>query len=176
MCYVSNARNELEELTVDDCLFRDLILFGQWRNMEQQRILIVEDELHNVLILCQALLHPMAGDFNVEVCPLADIALKRLRYERFDLIITDLRMPGTSGLELIRHVRQTSPGTRTMLITAFGSPEIEDQVRHLGAAYLRKPFGLQDFISAVQDVLADEGSDERQGHGIEREGLEIAIC
>ena len=144
--------------------------------MEQQRILIVEDELHNVMILCQALLHPMAGGFHVEVCPLADIALKRLRYERFDLIITDLRMPGTSGLELIRHVRQTSPGTRTMLITAFGAPEIEDQARLLGAAYLRKPFGLGDFISTVRGVLTTEGSDEPEGQGVQREELEIAIC
>lgn len=143
--------------------------------MEQQRILIVEDELHNVMTLCQALLHPMAGDFHVEVCPLADIALKRLRYERFDLIVTDQRMPGTSGLELIRHVRQTSPGTHTMLITAFGSPEIEDEVRLLGAAFLRKPFGLQDFISAVQDVLADESSDEGITQEMEREELAIAI-
>ena len=143
--------------------------------MKQQRILIVEDELHNVMTLCQALLHPMAGDFHVEVCPLADIALKRLRYERFDLIVTDLRMPGTSGLELIRHVRQTSPGTRTMLMTAFGSPEIKDQAQLLGATYLRKPFGLQDFISAVHDVLADEGPDESVTQEMEREELEIAI-
>jgi DNA-binding NtrC family response regulator len=144
--------------------------------MEQQRILIVEDELHNVMTLCQALLHPMAGGFHVEVCPLADIALKRLRYERFDLIITDLRMPGTSGLELIRHVRQTSPGTRTILITAFGAPEIEDQARLLGAAYLRKPFGLRDLISAVRDALADDGLDERERQGMDREELEIATC
>jgi DNA-binding NtrC family response regulator len=143
--------------------------------MEQKRILIVEDELSNVMILCQALLHPMAGDFHVEVCPLADIALKRLRYEQFDLVVTDLRMPGTSGLELIRHVRQTRPGMRTMLITAYGTPEIEDQARLLGAAYLCKPFSLQDFISAVQNALADEGEDAQKGQGIDREELEIAI-
>jgi DNA-binding NtrC family response regulator len=143
--------------------------------MEQKRILIVEDELNNVMILCQALLHPMAGDFHVEVCPLADIALKRLRYEQFDLVVTDLRMPGTSGLELIRHVHQTRPGMRTMLITAYGTPEIEDQARLLGAAYLCKPFSLQDFISAVQNALADEGGDEQKGQGMDREELEIAI-
>ena len=143
--------------------------------MEQKRILIVEDELNNVMILCQALLHPMSGDFHVEVCPLADIALKRLRYERFDLIVTDLRMPGTNGLELIRHVREASPATRTMLITAYGSPEIENQARLLGSAYLSKPFSLQDFIAAVQDVLADEASDGCQEQEMVREGLEIAI-
>jgi DNA-binding response OmpR family regulator len=128
--------------------------------MEQKRILIVEDELENVMTLCQALLHPMAGGYQVEVCPLADVALKRLRYEQFDLIITDLRMPGTSGLELIRRVNQTSPATHTMLITAHGSLEIENQVRQLGAAYLRKPFGLQEFYAVVQGALTGEKHDQ----------------
>jgi DNA-binding response OmpR family regulator len=124
--------------------------------MEQKRILIVEDELENAMTLCQALLHPMAGGYQVEVCPLADVALKRLRYEQFDLIITDLRMPGTSGLELIRHVKQTSPATHTMLITAHGSLEIDNQARQLGADYLRKPFALQEFYAAVQGALNGE--------------------
>jgi DNA-binding NtrC family response regulator len=124
--------------------------------MEQKRILIVEDELENVMTLCQALLHPMAGGYHVEVCPLADVALKRLKYEQFDLIITDLRMPGTSGLELIRHVHHTNPATRTMLITAFGSSEIENQARQMGAAFLRKPFGLQQFYALVEATLAAE--------------------
>jgi DNA-binding NtrC family response regulator len=87
---------------------------------------------------------------------LADVALKRLKYEQFDLIITDLRMPGTSGLDLIRHVHRTNPATRTMLITAFGSSEIENQARQLGAAFLRKPFGLQQFYAVVQDSLTEE--------------------
>ena len=39
---------------------------GEWRTMEQKRILIVEDELENAMTLCQALLHPMAGGYQVE--------------------------------------------------------------------------------------------------------------
>jgi two-component system response regulator (stage 0 sporulation protein F) len=124
--------------------------------MEQKRILIVEEKLHNVMTLCQALLHPVVGGFQVEVCPIADVALRRLQCGQFDLIITDLRTPGASGLELIRRVHQTSPGTRTMLITAFGSPEIEKQVRALGATYLPKPFALQDFVAAVQGIFTEE--------------------
>jgi two-component system response regulator (stage 0 sporulation protein F) len=124
--------------------------------MKQKRILIVEDKLHNVMTLCRALLHPMAGGFQVEVCPMADVALTRLQREQFDLIVTDLRLPGASGLELIRRVHQTSPGTRTMLITAFGSPELEKQLRGLGATYLPKPFALQEFVAAIHRVFAEE--------------------
>jgi DNA-binding NtrC family response regulator len=121
--------------------------------MEQKRILIVEDELQITMTLCRALVHPMGGGYEVEVCPLADVALKRLRYEEFDLVVTDLRMPGISGLELLRHVHQASPKTRMMLITGFGSPEIEKQVRQLGATYLPKPFSLQEFIATAHQIL-----------------------
>ncbi len=124
--------------------------------MEPKRILVVEEKLYNVMTLCQALLHPMAGGFQVEVCPMADVALKRLQCEQFDLIVTDLRMPGACGLELIRRVHQTCPGTHAMLITAFGSPDLENQVRRLGATYLPKPFALQDFVAAVQGVFTEE--------------------
>ena len=57
--------------------------------MEQKRILIVEDELQITMTLCRALVHPMGGGHQVEVCPLADVALRRLRYERFDLTLGD---------------------------------------------------------------------------------------
>jgi DNA-binding response OmpR family regulator len=133
--------------------------------MDKKRILIIEDDLQTVMTLCRALANAMNGDHQIDVCPLADVALKRLRYEQFDLIITDLCMPGTSGLELIRHVRRTNPQTRLMLITGFGSPQVESQVRQLGALYLPKPFGLQEFIGAVRRIL-NEDEDWGEGEGL----------
>ena len=59
-----------------------------------------------------------------------------------------------------------------MLITAFGSPEVEDQVRGLGATYLLKPFALQDFVAAVQSVFAEEQQGERETHVVDEMGLE----
>ena len=134
--------------------------------MEKKRILIIEDELQITMTLCRALVHPIGGGHQVEVSPLADVALKRLKYEQFDLIVTDLRMPGMSGLELMRHVRQASPQTHMMLITGFGSPEIENQVRRLGAVYMPKPFSLQEFIATVHRVL-DEDRERGEGSSIE---------
>jgi len=125
--------------------------------MQTKRILIIEDELPMAMTLCSALLHPLAGGHQVEVCPLADVAMKRLRYEQFDLIVTDLRMPGKNGLELIRHVRQSDSRTRMILITGFGSPEIEKQVCGLGAVYLTKPFSLHEFVALTQRLLSEDG-------------------
>jgi DNA-binding response OmpR family regulator len=144
--------------------------------MEGKRVLIVEDELNVVMVLCRALLHPMAGGYQVEVCPRAASALKRLRYEQFDLVITDMRMPGMNGLELIRQVRQTNPEKCMMLITAFGSPELETQVRRLGVVYLPKPFSLQEFVATVQGIFDKEAINGREERLAAEEELGAVIC
>jgi CheY-like chemotaxis protein len=60
-----------------------------------------------------------------------------LRRGQFDLVVTDLRMGGSlsfEGLEVIWRVRERSPETRIVLFTAFGTPEIEDAAKRLGAS------------------------------------------
>lgn len=123
--------------------------------MRGKRILIVEDEPGIALALCRALEHPLGGNHRVEISPVGETALAKLQAERYDLLVTDLRMPGMSGLELIRRGCRISPEMRTMLITAFGSPEIEGLSHELGAVYLPKPFGAWEFISAVRRALGE---------------------
>ncbi|MBN1660514.1 MAG: response regulator [Anaerolineae bacterium] len=121
--------------------------------MEGKRILIVEDEPRIALALCRALELPMRGTPQVDISPVAETALAKLQSESFDLLITDLRMPGMGGVELMRLVRDTSPHTKLMLITAFGSPDVEDVARRLGATYLPKPFSLHAFVHTVEGIL-----------------------
>jgi DNA-binding NtrC family response regulator len=124
--------------------------------MEERRILIVEDEPRIALALCRALEYRFGMDHEIDISPVAETALKKLKNKPFDLLVTDLRMPGMGGLAFIREVQEMSPGTRTMLITAFGSPEVEDLARRMGAVYLPKPFSLQEFIVAVEEILGEE--------------------
>ena len=121
--------------------------------MDEKRILIVEDEPRIALALSRALEHRPPGEYRVEISPMAETAMSKMQGKPFDLVVTDMRMPGMGGLALIRHLRQHSPQTSTMLITAFGSPEIKDAAQRLGATYLPKPFSLQEFISRVQHIL-----------------------
>jgi DNA-binding NtrC family response regulator len=123
--------------------------------MKEKRILIVDDEPQVALALSRALQHPLGGKYQVEISPVAETALRKLHHEQYDLIITDLRMPGMGGLDLLRHVRQLSPQARMILITAYGSHEIQNIARSLGAEYLAKPFDLQDFINTVTNVLEE---------------------
>jgi two-component system response regulator PilR (NtrC family) len=121
--------------------------------MDKKHVLIVEDEPLIAAALCRVLRHPLGGGHQVETCPRAELALTRLRQERLDLIITGLHAPDMGGLEFIRCVRQLSPQTHILLTTAYSSPEVEHQAQRLGIAYLAKPFGLDEFLVAVQCVL-----------------------
>lgn len=117
------------------------------------RILIVEDSLGIARALNRTLSLPQGGGHWVEIHDSGEAALERLRSAHFDLLITDLRLPGMNGLAVLEHAHQIRPETRSILITAFGSPGVEERARHLANAYLPKPFRLHDLIRIVQRVL-----------------------
>jgi CheY-like chemotaxis protein len=125
------------------------------RIMNNKRILIVEDEQLIALALCRALSLPQGGGYQVEICGSGETVLERLGDAHFDLLISDLRLPGMNGLELLELARQLSPDTRRILITASRSPQVEEQARHLANAYLLKPFRLRDIIQTVRRVLGE---------------------
>ena len=127
--------------------------------MDNRHILIVDDEAQIAASLRRALEHHLQGRYQVVAHSRATEALAELSDKSFDLVVTDLRMPEMNGLELIQAARQISPGTRMILITAFGSPEVMHQANQLGVTYFPKPFRLRDFIRAVQGIL--DGIDHR---------------
>jgi DNA-binding NtrC family response regulator len=69
--------------------------------------------------------------------------------------VVDYCLPGADGLELLKQLNDICPSTRTILITAYGSPEVKDQAYHLRACqYLAKPFHIEDLMYTVQQVLS----------------------
>ncbi len=136
------------------------------------RILIVEDEEKIAYTLARALRRASENDFVVEIQNSPLQAIELFKTQSFDLLITDQRMPGMSGLELIGHVRREYPETRAILITGFGSPEIEAQARLLADGYLTKPFNLPDVLRLVQDVIRDPHSGASAQAVIVENGLE----
>ena len=74
--------------------------------------------------------------------------------EPFDLVISDIRMPGWTGLEIVEIVATSGMATPVILITAFGTAETHVQARRLGAvAVFDKPFELSSLVAAVRDVV-----------------------
>ena len=121
--------------------------------MSEARILLVEDSLGIARALSRALMLSPGGTYRVTTCTSGEDALERLQADSYDLLITDLRLPGMDGLNLVTWARQNHPDTRSVLITAYGSPQVEERARRLVNAYLPKPFRLHDLIQIVHSIL-----------------------
>ncbi|MCB0029421.1 MAG: response regulator, partial [Anaerolineales bacterium] len=121
--------------------------------MCRERILIVDDE-PRVAFFFRKHLELTEGGYIVDVANSGNQALAAVQRERYDLMITDLRMPGMNGLELLGRIREISPTTRTMLITAFGTADVWQRASELQVAQLlSKPLKVDALLSAVRDTL-----------------------
>jgi CheY-like chemotaxis protein len=129
-------------------------------NYKQARrvVLLAEDDMEMRLLLsltlqkegCSVIECKDGVDLLAQIGPL----LKGENEVEYDLIVTDIRMPGVSGLEVVEGLAGLPGGPPVILITAFGDVETHDHARQLGvAAVLDKPFEIEDFIKAVHDVL-----------------------
>lgn len=134
------------------------------------RILIVDDEESVVFFLGENLAELGPG-YVVETAGSGEEALIKMASRPFDLVVTDLRMPGVDGLDLLRTIRTTHPNTRLILMTAYGSDQVEAEARRLQVyRYITKPFKVEDLVDTVRKALSgmavsDKGililSDER---------------
>jgi len=115
----------------------------------KSRILIVEDEekLRRVLEL-----QLRSADFEVEQAGNAEAGLKLV--DHADLVLTDLRLPGMDGLELIHMIRRQNTRTPIVVMTAFGTVETAVEAMKAGAAdFLLKPFSLDHMMTVIRKAL-----------------------
>ncbi|HYM13791.1 MAG TPA: response regulator, partial [Bryobacterales bacterium] len=115
----------------------------------KQRILVVDDEdkLRRVLELQLS-----TAGFEVEKAASAEAALKLV--ERADLILTDLKLPGMDGLELLAAIRRQNMQAPVIVMTAFGTIEVAVEAMKAGAAdFLLKPFSLDHLMAVVEKAL-----------------------
>jgi CheY-like chemotaxis protein len=83
------------------------------------------------------------------------MALDMLCHRDVDLLITDIKMPGIDGFELLQRVGVSHPDLQTMVMTSVGSPELESRARGLGIrGYFEKPLDLDDLVAAIRRVFA----------------------
>jgi DNA-binding NtrC family response regulator len=69
----------------------------------------------------------------------------------FDTVIADFQLGGKiNGIDVLKGQQNTAPGKQLILITAFGSPEVQSEAKAMGAVYLEKPFLLKDLISQIR--------------------------
>jgi two-component system, NtrC family, nitrogen regulation response regulator GlnG len=116
------------------------------------KILLADDEV-DLVVSCARYLEQLG--YKCLQAFDADRAIGLLTREEPDLVITDLQLPDSSGLEIANHVRQTRPHLPVILISAYDGPGVADAAYHAGASfYMPKPFSLSDLAKATSSALA----------------------
>ncbi|MBI3071013.1 MAG: sigma-54-dependent Fis family transcriptional regulator, partial [Deltaproteobacteria bacterium] len=116
------------------------------------KILIVEDTPELLRLFRD---HLGKVGYDVEAVGDGSKALEKLGERSFDLLLTDLMLPGVDGLAILDRVRKSAPNMAVIVVTAFGSVTSAVQAMRAGAAdYLEKPFSLFDLEAAIERVLA----------------------
>jgi two-component system response regulator HydG len=116
-----------------------------------ETILVVDDAVDTLEVISRNLI---ASGYRVLTVTSVTEALGVLDETSIDLVITDLKMPKTSGLDLVRHVRENLKDTEVMMITGYASIEGAIQALHSGAEeYLTKPFTDEELSAAVKRTM-----------------------
>ena len=134
------------------------------------RLLIVDDEdlIRRMLV---RLLKRIGHD--VEQAESAIAAKARLELEAFDLVLTDVNMPGESGLDLVRHVLANFPDTAAVMVTGVDDPETAETALQIGAyGYIIKPFETNEVLINVMNALKRRALEiENRSHRTRLEAL-----
>src|SRR5262245_8324628 len=115
------------------------------------RILLIEDD-PGITLTLQRLLTGEGHDVVVE--KRGDSGLARAGAENFDIVLSDVKLPGLDGLDLVRELHATKPRLPIILMTAHGTTETAIEATKRGAfEYLLKPFEMPDMLEAVSKAL-----------------------
>jgi DNA-binding NtrC family response regulator len=116
-----------------------------------KRILVVDDEATIRISLVEAL---TAAGYEVDDAETGEEALARCHADDFDLLVTDLKLPGISGLEILQALRNQNRSLPVILMTAYGDVDTAVSAMRLGAYdYITKPFKLAEIRQQVRGAL-----------------------
>ncbi len=137
--------------------------------MGAPRIIIVDND-HQVSNTLRSNLYLSGLSFTIVETPSGEEALLELSRGGVDLMITDLTLPGISGLELLEKAKRESPHARAIIVTGSPSVEARDRAEELGViAFLTKPIRTSHFLEAVSRALDLKGKDVTHAAEEERE-------
>lgn len=115
-----------------------------------KRILLVDDEGDILVVMKDGL---QKAGFSVEAYRDSAKALENFAPSRYDLVITDIRMPGMNGLDLYQKIKSTDPQTQIIFLSAYDTSSAElSFARNLdhNAVIICKPVGMKEFLARVK--------------------------
>jgi excisionase family DNA binding protein len=120
---------------------------------DRPRVLVVDDEASIRDLLAKTL---ALAEYDVDLAPDGRTALERLRLLPYDLLITDLKMPGVDGLAVIREARRLKADIPVIIITGFSTEASAIEAVNLGVSgYLTKPFRVPRVLAAAAKALGE---------------------
>ena len=120
------------------------------------RLLLVDDDTSFLKLLSMRL---SAEGFRIHTAESAEIAMRELRSEPIELVVTDLRMENGSGLDLFEQVRQHSPGLPVIIMSAQGTiPEAVSATQMGVYEFLTKPIDKKRLLNSIRSALLQSGS------------------
>ncbi len=119
-----------------------------------KNVLIVDDEKSFLSLLEEGF--RSRKDFTVTTAENGRQAVEQLRTKQVDLVVTDIKMPQMDGFELLSYLKEFHPGIPVILTTAFGTHEIEERLKAMGASqYLEKPLDFELLSGKIVEELAE---------------------
>lgn len=134
--------------------------------MKNQYCLLIVDDDSNILEVLDARF--CAAGFRVFKSTDGPSAIKILEEETIDLVISDIKMPNMSGIELFQEIQQRKPEMPVIFLTAYGSiPEAVSAVHSGALDYLTKPFNGKDLVEKVEGYFKQDTSQQIAQHNME---------
>jgi ActR/RegA family two-component response regulator/glycine cleavage system H lipoate-binding protein len=128
-------------------------------SQSKRRILVVDDEITVSKSIRQAIL---SDQYEVDMALSGEEALKKDRETPYDLVITDLMMPGISGLDLLKILRESRPEVNVIMVTGYPTIKTAVESVKMGAFdYLPKPFTPADLRGLVARAFKSAGTEDR---------------
>jgi DNA-binding response OmpR family regulator len=116
-------------------------------------ILVVDDDPQTQEDIAEML---SKEGYNLTTVGSGEEALKMIREKDFDVVLTDLMMPGISGMDVLREIKKIKPRTRVIIITAFATIESAVEAMKMGASdYISKPFKINEVQVTVKRALEE---------------------
>ena len=119
--------------------------------ISMDRVIVVDDNRDLGMLTSEILVEK---GFRVNIAFDGEIALAKIKQKPYDVMILDYRLPGISGLTVLKKTHQIRPNLRTIMISAFGDDSTRARAKELGAyAFLDKPFDIDGLVKVVKKAL-----------------------
>jgi len=127
--------------------------------MPAKRILLVDDQ-RDVTRLLRAALETLGQNYVIVEAPSGEEALLEIGRGGADLVVVDVRLPGISGLDVVKRLRRANTQAQVIIISGASNPQIEMEAMNLGAlAFLKKPISMDTFLPVAQRGLGEQAAE-----------------